>query len=411
MRERPNSGRLIRFGCFALGGCALLALGAATPELARAPAEAAPEQRRLPPPPPGGTMGFVIDQFGMRGVQDKDACPDGGSMTLRESYLAHLPATERARLALKENEPELTKRWQAQVFAPDGSNMCSQPDRFERPAMPTVKGRYAWGFDLDGGKNSDGCAHEEFQTPTGETGIDNQEYRALGCSGRPPAGTPVPAQAAADAEAAARNSEGARGMNQFMASGEWTQVILLRGVDSLENDPAVEVVYGNTADPPPADGKGRFLPGSSFTISDKGARHRNVLKGKITGGVLTTEPADIALAQTWGQGGVREIRGARWKYRFMRARLRLEFQADGSIRGMIGGYRPTIEVISAMTLGGAGSATTAGIDCAGILQAANRLADGMRDPKTGKCTAISSAFRIGGIPAFVNDVPQRTAVR
>jgi hypothetical protein len=242
-------------------------------------------------------------------------------------------------------------------------------------------------------------------------GIYNQEYGVLGCGGRPPAGTPTAAQAAADAQAAARNSEGARGMNQFMASGEWTQVILLRGIDSLENDPAVEVIYGNTADPPPADAKGQFLPGSSFTISDKGARHRNVLKGRIVAGVLTTEPADIRLAQTWGQGGVREIRGARWKYTFMKARLRLEFQADGTVRGMIGGYRPAIELISAPTLGGAGSATTAGIDCASTLQAANRLADGMRDPRTGKCTAVSSAYRIGGIPAFVNDAPQRTAAR
>lgn len=409
--ERPHNVRLIRFGCFVVGACAIVAMGAATPDLTRSRAKAAPEQRRLPAPPANGVMGFLIDQFGMRGVQDKDACPDGGTMTLREAYLANLPAAERTRLSLKENEAELVRRWQAQVYAPDGSNMCSQPDRFERPMQPTVKGRYAWGFDLDGGKNADGCAHEEFQTPTGETGIDNQEYRALGCGGRPPAGTPIAAQSAADAEAAARQSEGARGMNQFMASGEWTQVILLRGVDNLENDPAVEVIYGNTADPPATDGKGRFLPGSSFTISDKGARHRNVLKGRIVDGVLTTEPADIKLAQTWGQGGAREIRGARWKYTFMRARIRLEFQPDGTIRGMIGGYRPTIELISAPTLGGAGSATTAGIDCAGTLQAANRLADGMRDPRTGKCTAVSSAYRIGGIPAFVNDAPQRTAAR
>lgn len=411
MMRRPARKTSLRFAWFVLAGCGMLALSAATPELARAPADAAPETARLPAPPANGVMGFLVDQFGMRGVQDKDACPDGGTMTLREAYLANLPPAERARLSLKENEAELVRRWQAQVYAPDGSNMCSQPDRFERPQQPTVKGRYAWGFDLDGGNNPDGCVHEEFQTPTGETGIDNQEYRVLGCGGRPPAGTPVAAQSAADAEAAARQSEGARGMNQFMASGEWTQVILLRGVDSLENDPQVEVIYGNTADPPPADAKGRFLPGASFTISDKGARHRNVLKGKIVDGVLTTEPADVQLAQTWGQGGVREIRGARWKYTFMRARLRLEFQPDGSIRGMIGGYRPTIELISAPTLGGAGSATTAGIDCAATIQAANRLADGMRDPRTGKCTAVSSAYRIGGIPAFVNDVAQRTAAK
>ncbi len=87
--------------------------------------------------------------------------------------------------------------------------------------------------------------------------------------------------------------------------------MLLRGVDSLERDDEVEVIYGNTPDRPMVDSKGQFLAGASFTISTKPPRHRNVLRGRIVGGVLTTEPADIKLTQTWGQGGARDIRGNR----------------------------------------------------------------------------------------------------
>ena len=48
----------------------------------------------------------------------------------------------------------------------------------------------------------------------------------------------------------------------------------------------------------------------------------------------------------------------------------------------------------------------AGIDCAGEYNTLKKLADGMRDPKTGQCTAISSALELKAVPAFVNDVPQ-----
>lgn len=396
---------LRRTGLFAIAVASIFAVDAAAPPLLRAPAGAASAPHMaLPAPPANGQMGFLVQEFSMPSVHDKDACPDGRVPSVREAFLKTLPDAERQRLLLKENEPELTRRWQATVFAPDGSNMCSQPDRFPRTTFPELKSRYAWGMDLDGGSAADSCAHETFETPTGQTGIDNQEYRALGCSG--------PAPSTDETENRTRRAQGASGFNQFFASGEWTQVILLRGVDSLQNDPEVQVIYGNTPDRPAADSSGHFLRGSSFTISDTAPRHRNVLRGRIVDGVLTTEPAEIALTQTWGQGGTREIRGARSKFMFYKGRLRLEFQPDGSLRGMLGGYRPPFELLAAEALGGAGSATTAGMDCGAKLATAKKLADGIRDPRTGKCTGISSARTIGAIPAFVNDVPAyRTAKR
>jgi hypothetical protein len=186
-------------------------------------------------------------------------------------------------------------------------------------------------------------------------------------------------------------------------------VILLRGVDSLEQDDHVEVIYANTPDRPMTDSKGKFLVGASFAVSDSAPRNRNVLIGRIDKGVLTTRPADIALTQTWGQGGARDIRGNRTKWDYRKGRLRLVFQPDGSLAGLLGGYRPVFDVIQSPALGGAGSALSAGIDCASQLATLRKYADGLRDPKTKQCTAISSAVKIVAVPAFVTDLPKARA--
>lgn len=384
----------IRIAALATTGAALLAIG----PMSVAPAVSEATDRTLPKPPADGVMGFVISEFIPPVIQGKDACPQGTALKVKDSYLAGLSLEERARLSLKENEAELTKRWQTDIFGPNDTNICSQPDMFTRPAMRTVQSPNAWGLDLDEG-GDEGCAHEEFTSPAGEKGIDNQEYRVMGCT------------------LEWRGVDGiqgdqATGTRQFFASGEWTQVILLRGVDSLENDDSVEVIYGNTPDRPMADSNGKFLPGASFTISDKPPRNRNVLHGRIVNGVLTTDPEDVVLTQTWGQGGARDIRGNRTKFDYRRARLRLTFQPDGSVKGYLGGYRPVFDVIQSPSIGGAGAALVAGIDCAAQLQTLRQVADGIKNPKTGKCEGVSGAMQVTAIPAFVNDVPAvRTAAK
>lgn len=384
--------------CALAGGLAVALPMADAPLPGSAPVIGAEATASLPAPPPGGEMGFVVSEFVQPIVPGTDACPEGPVLKLRDAYLASLPAPERERLTRKENEKELLPLWQKTAFGPNGTNVCSQPDQFDRPLQRTVKAPTAIGLDLDAGDKSQGCAQEEFTSPQGEAGIDNQEYRANGCKieWRGLDGMP---------------SDNSTGMRQFMASGEWTQVLLLKGVDSLRDDPEVTVIYANTPDRPMIDGKGNWLPGATFTISDKHPRNRNVLKGRIVDGVLTTEPADIVLTGTWGQGGARDIRGNRAKWRYQKGRLRLAFQADGSLRGLLGGYRPLFDVIISPAIGGAGAALVAGIDCAAELKTLRKYADGMRDPRTGQCTAISGTQRISAVPAFVNDVPARTAAR
>ena len=375
-----------------LGGIAMLTL------LPGASATGADPAAGLPDAPPNGEMGFVVTYFTPPSIPGMEACPEGPALKLRDAYIAQLPAGERARLLEEENKAELERAWKLYAFGPGDTNICAQPDAFDRPAMRTVEASQAWGLDLDGGDTSAGCAHEEFTTPNGRPGIDNQEYRALGCK----------------LEWRGQDGNGGEflvGTSQFHKSGEWTQVILLRGVDSLRNDPDVEVIYANTPDVPLLDGEGNFLPGATFTISTAPPRERNVLRGQIVGGVLMTQPQDIKLTQTWGQGGARDIRGNRTKWDFREGRLQLRFEPDGSLKGFMGGYRPLFDLIASPSFGSAGSAIVAGIDCAQELQTIKRMADGLKNPATGQCEGISSAVEIRAIPAFINDAPPTRTAR
>ncbi|HEX7855152.1 MAG TPA: hypothetical protein VF503_15800 [Sphingobium sp.] len=384
-RDRDN---MRRAGLTLLPLLVIATAGAQTP---------APAQRALPAPPANGEMGFVMTFFAPSIYQGKDDCPDGPVGTLREHYLATLSPTERLRLMQKANEMELTKRWQDYARGPDNTNICSQPELFDRPATRTLKSNVAYGLNLDGETRDGakaarvkGCGHQKFTSPDGEPGIDNQTWRVMGCLAN---------WRGVDGKA----GDIVRGMNGYLISGEHSQVILLRGVDSLVKDDDVEVIYANTEDRAIVDGSQNFIPGASYTVT-KMPQYRNVLHGRIVNGVLTTDPQDIRLKQTWGQGGGRDIRGARSEWNLRHSQIRLAFQPDGSLKGLVGGYQPLWNIIQSPSIGGEGAATTAGYDCAGLYKALKQMADGDRD-ESGQCTTISSSMDAAAIPAFINDRP------
>lgn len=403
----------------------LLAVGPATGLSA---AETGTATLNLPPLPANGELGFVVT--GINGVgtggarRTPDDCPDGFAGNLRSNYLASLSASERERLNRKENDNELRAKTAAYAVGPDNANICSNPELFDRPAQATYKGRFGQGFNLDNdqaGTGSDGytCAHQNLVTPAGETGIDNQVLRVQGCRGGggggggqaaatansgAASGAANPASAPAPARAAQSPTVGT-GMAQFLISGEWTQLFLIRGLDSWVKDDDVEIIYANTEDRALVDSQKNFLLNASYSITAN-PKYRNVLHGRMANGVLTTDPVHIHLRQTWGQGQSRgDIRGTRTEYDLDRARLRMTFQADGSLRVMMGGYQPLWDIIQVFSLGGVGSATAQGMDCAAEYWALVKLADGGRDPKTGKCTTISNAYTTIAIPAYVFDRP------
>jgi hypothetical protein len=401
-RVRTRLLRSVGLVSLALG---VLAIGAApqASNLVSSATAQAQDAPKLPAPPANGMMGFVVYSFVPPVIQGKDACPDGPALKNREIALSKLPPDERERIAKPENQAEFRKIWVADVTGPNGTNMCSQYSQFpDRPMQRTVQSKFSWGINLDGddgngSKDPTGCAHENFQTPDGQPGIDNQAYRAMGCN------------------LEWRGVDGSSGdlvagYRGFVQSGEWAQVILLRGVNSFVNDPDVEVIYGNTPDRPVLDSAGKFVWNVSYTVSTTFPRKRNVLHGKIVNGVLTTDPTLIELSQVWGQGGARDLRGIRSHWTFNRGRVRLTFKPDGTLEGIVAGYQPLHEFVDSTSMGGMGSLLVAGIDCAGQWNTLKKLADGDRDPKTGQCQTISSGLELKAVPAFVNDIPTKEKI-
>jgi hypothetical protein len=382
----------------AQAGALLIALSVSSAAPAETPeGDAAPATSgQLPTAPANGEMGFVFSVFVPAIYPGQENCPDGWANTLKENYLATLPPKEQARLLMPENEPELSQRWKTSGFGPEGTNVCSNYDRFpERPIQKTVQGKVAYGLNLDGdagngSANPDSCQHENFVGADGEKGVDNQMYRAMGCMRQ------------------WRGNDGKSGefnvaMKGIQANGEWTIVLVLRGVDSLVNDNDVEVILASTMEKPIVDARQNFIKDASFRVTSN-PRWRNVLHGRIVNGVLTTDTADILLTRPLGIGG----RKNNQEWDFAKAKLSLEIQPDGTLKGLFGGYVPPLTFMPEQVGGGPGTVVVAGIDCASEYNTIMKLADGARDPKTGRCTRISMAMEVTALPSFVFDTPPKS---
>jgi hypothetical protein len=253
--------------------------------------------------------------------------------------------------------------------------------------MQQVTGRLAEGFDLDGNANSGG-----FTSPSGERGIDNAFYRAWGCimSYR---GTPYHAYLSQRA-------------NDKMLDGLYTMVIRVSGnADPMNDDHAIfEVAY--SPDHVVKDANGNLVRDVSFRIVKSEQYTR--LKARIRNGVLETEQADVRLpAFSWGETN-------RGEALFQKGRVRLTLNKDGGLSGLLGGYRDWREVYARDTFnvpsGGATRETYYHENQISMYYALKRNADGMPDPKTGRNTTISAAYRFTAKPAFVVDPPAPLAV-
>lgn len=335
--------------------------------------------------PANRELGFVLTEFAPAIHQQDGDCPDGLSGTIKENYLARLDGVERTRLSLPANDTALTDAWKAWTRGPNNTNFCANPEAFPgRAQEKPFQGKVARGLDL--GAPECGGDDQGFTSPQGASGIDNQAYRAMGCS---------------------RNYRGVdgiagdvvSGLNQRLATGEQSIVLLVRGVDSTRDDDSVEVIIASTNDRPVLDSKGHFISGASFAMHDNPA-WRNHLTGRIKDGVLTTDPGFVRLDRKFGHGGQT---GAKAEWLLNAARLQLTFQPDGSVKGLLGAYQTPRNIMISTIAGGLGAATVAGMDCPSQYNTLLKYADHARDPKTGQCTQVSMALDVAAVPAFVNE--------
>jgi hypothetical protein len=321
----------------------------------------------------GGAIGLVVTDIRYALYQTADGkqeCPDG------------LQAGEVMQFKAMPGHLEHMARFggTAQNRGPNGElpNYVPLAVKDELP-FRELKTTVGYGLNLDGTPDGRATArtlqHAKFTAPDGEK-VDNQMARVLGCvQGWRKTGFMAEFYS-----------------NEVVTSPHNRFLIEIAGVDDETNDPAVEVSFYKGIDRllKTPDGSG-FIPFMSHRIDDRATDFTFHTHGRIVDGVLTTEPIPMfrmAMRQI-------EILGER---RMRDARFRIKLGPEAA-EGVMAGYEP-IETWWNMNSKSPGS-DPGRYSPAALYRAALRYADGYPDPKTGRATAISTAYQIKAVRALI----------
>jgi hypothetical protein len=252
-------------------------------------------------------------------------------------------------------------------------NVYIHPETYPDPGLTGVSGDLTEGFDLDGNVKTG------YPSPAGKKGVDNNFYRALGCT-KSYRGPP-------------RLSSSALGTNDTMRNGAWTVAIVVHGAGSDPmNDANVEVGFYMSADKLVKDGNGAIA--RDYTFSIKPSKLEGTMKASTLNGVITSKGAT---PEFWTRepGGVRDLQ-------LLRARLQLQMKPDGTLEGYVGGYRPWMPIYNALVNQRGPVVEILGwIELPAIYYSLKRNADYSPTGPKGEKTHISYAMRVNAIPAYV----------
>ena len=234
--------------------------------------------------------------------------------------------------------------------------------------MSVGKAAISKGFDLDGGETSSHCPHAEFSGPNGEKGIDNQIRRLTACIRH------------------VRDHRINEGIHASILSGVAVTLLRVTNVDSMENDDDVAVEIYKGRDTFVKDGGGNPLPDATMRVDKNAPLFMAVTRGKISGGVLTTEPVDARFTQFPTEYF---IRGAKFS---------IKLGADGFSEGLLGGY---FDIDSFWDVWARNPSGQTNFSCPSLYKSLHKLADGHKNPATGRCTSLSVGFNIKAVRTFV----------
>ena len=326
---------------------------------------------------PGGksqTLGYVLSTYLYsfhRTQGGREECPNGFNYTNRDNWEKQFP-TQAQREAHLKRCGSLTNR------GPECENVWVNPE-VAKDSLPfrAVEGKVSLGFDLDG--NADGgatentCPHQNFVSPEGAPGIDNQYYRFIGCEKFVHGG-----QHHADENAKIR-----------MAQYQINRVLLeLSSVDDVTNDDDVVVTLYRGKDSLVVDSAETAVAWQSQRIDPTIPPVR--LTGKIVDGELVTEPADVY----W--------EGIAFERRLLVRGMSLRLELDGvRAAGWRVGYVDAAQLWQSYSNTARWGGNIYGASAPSAYQALHELADGFKDPKSGKCTALSSARKYEFVRAYL----------
>lgn len=249
---------------------------------------------------------------------------------------------------------------------------------YDYPATTPEVGLTPVTGDIAIGLNLDGVPETGFAGPDGQRGIDNAFYRALGCckSLRGPA----------------RLSDGAKGANDSMREGGWTVVIVVSGEGAdPANDADMRVGFYLSDDKIVRDGNGGVASDYSFAIKPDTKREA-VFEGSSDDGVITASAPQTA----WLRGPDNS------ELQLELAQLELSMNEDGSLSGLLGGYRPWLPFYEGFVYArGPTVEALTWVRLPDIYYALQRYADYSPSGPGGEKTYISFTMHIDAVPAFV----------
>jgi hypothetical protein len=167
--------------------------------------------------------------------------------------------------------------------------------------------------------------------------------------------------------------------------------------DPMNDDNAV-VEIGYSPDRIIRDARGQLARDYSYRLPR--TTQYTKLKARVRGGVVETE--QVAALHMPRMAWIYDQTGDAF---FRQGKLRLTIKPDGTMAGVVAGYRDWRDVYNQNTFAQSGGEQ--GVreheDAIALYYALKRHADGMKDPATGRYLGISTAYRITAAPAFVVD--------
>jgi len=334
------------------------------------------------------TRTFVIGWFSQATNNTADDCgPGGPNPTVEEQYIENLQnlgmSGEEIEALIKERDSgddnggrmREILRTRGRING-EPANPYMYPTAVKDPDLKSLTGNLAFGFDLDNkGPDQPGSfTHVD----TKQKGIDHNLYRALGCmlsfrgsiAGRPTYWDWIWGQ---------------------LKDSQPAWIVTITGED-LSTDGEVTIIFDRALEYLQSNIDGGPRADVTYRI-DPDPRSHNVVKGRIENGVISAALAG-PFRMFSNPLGVPE-------FRLQDAKFDLKLRRDGTVDGFIGGYQPWGDLYFAFAGGGQTAENCFVGDIPGLYYLLRKNADAYPDPTTGVNTAISVAYYLEAVPAFV----------
>lgn len=265
---------------------------------------------------------------------------------------------------------------------PNGELTNYSPMSVEDPIPASeLMTKVGYGLNLDG--TPDGratvrtCKHDKFTSPEGVQ-VDNQMARVVGCT-----------------KGWRKDGFSDEFYNEEIYTNPVNRILIeITGVDDEQNDPDVDVAIYKGQDRLSRDPAGKYVPFLTQRIDARFPEYSTRMRGRIVNGVLITEPDPSAIARL----------PIRWiakvaERRIRNLQLRIPLSGDRP-EGLLAGYEDSkiwwnSQKAHHIAMPAAQNSP------ASQYRALMRYADGYPDPETGHCTAISAAYRISTVRAYI----------